>query len=92
MSNIITVENMTMPSSCDECRFCDNNPYNLWCLAVQPNRHIERENLHERQSFCPLKEWITEIRWITEDEYWGTEDECKVRRCYHIDIVDWTED
>ena len=85
MSNIVTIENMTMPNSCNECRFCDNNPYNLcnlWCLAVQPNRHIERENLYERQSFCPLKELITEIRWITEDEYWG-----KTRRCYPIDIV-----
>lgn len=85
MSNIVTIENMTMPNSCNECRFCDNNPYNLcnlWCLAVQPNRHIERENLYERQSFCPLKELITEIRWITEDEYWG-----KTRRCYPVDIV-----
>lgn len=22
---------------------------------------FEREDSHERQSFCPLKEWITEI-------------------------------
>ena len=85
MNNIVTIENMTMPNSCNECRFCDNNPYKayLWCLAVQPHRHFEREDSHERQSFCPLKEWITELRWITEDEYWG-----KVRRCYPIDIVD----
>ena len=85
MSNIVTIENMTMPNSCNECRFCDNNPYKVypWCLAVQPNCHFERENLYERQSFCPLKEWITELRWITEDEYWG-----KTRGCYPVYIVD----
>lgn len=52
-----------MPNSFNEHRFCDNNLYKayLWCLAVRPNCHFERENLYERQSFCPLKEWTVDI-------------------------------
>jgi hypothetical protein len=70
MSKAILV--MDMPSSCNVCRYCEVHVRKRCLISackLLPFSRIDKEKIHERQEWCPLREVPQKKEVLKREQY-----------------------